>query len=98
MSRFSQRHLLLFLNNIGRPTVEELNIILVNPKHTNMSTALKRLESFQRYEKDDVVDRNLLVAAGYFFCGTEDKVTCFWCDGSLEKWSRGDDPWIEHAK
>ena len=86
------------LYKIGQPTVEELNISVARPKHPNMSTAIKRLESFQRYERDDVIDRNILVEAGFFYTGTGDKVICFWCDGSLEKWIRGDNPWTDHAK
>ena len=39
-----------------------------------------------------------LSEAGFYYEGPEDKVRCFWCDGALEMWSEGDDPWTEHAK
>ena len=85
------------LYKIGQPTFEELKISVVNPRYPNMSTVLKRLESFRRYRNDDVVDRSLLVEAGFFYTGTGDEVECFWCAGFLENWTKGADPWIDHA-
>ena len=34
----------------------------------------------------------------YYFKGTNDIVRCCVCDGGLQKWSAGDDPWVEHAR
>lgn len=39
-----------------------------------------------------------LSEAGFFYEGPGDKVRCFWCDGALELWDEGDNPWAEHVK
>jgi len=33
-----------------------------------------------------------------FLSGVRDRVKCFHCNGGLQNWSQGDDPWYEHAK
>ena len=83
---------------VGRATVGDLNINLIRPKHPSMSVVFRRRETFNRYASSNPIDKNLLIAAGFLYEGVGDKVKCFWCDGALEMWSRGDDPWLEHAK
>ena len=63
-----------------------------------MGTVFKRLETFKRYAKDHVINRYRLAEAGFIHSGGDDKVTCFWCNGTMEQWNRGDDPWTAHAQ
>jgi rhodanese-related sulfurtransferase len=58
----------------------------------------KRIDTYKRYPNSNPVAADKLCEAGFLYKGTGDKVGCFWCDGQLEGWSKGDDPWTEHAK
>ena len=33
-----------------------------------------------------------------FVSGFSDNVKCFYCNGGLRNWEKGDDPWHEHAR
>lgn len=83
---------------IEQATLGELNINTNKPKTPRYSVYSKRLESYEKYSKSNPVAARDMCAAGFFFEGEGDKVKCFWCDGALEMWSKGDDPWFEHAK
>ena len=63
-----------------------------------MSVYRKRLETYTRYSSANPIKTEDLCNAGFFYEGCKDRVRCFWCDGALETWSKGDDPWLEHAK
>ena len=76
----------------------DLNINTVRPKDPALSVFSKRRETYKRYLDSNPVDADKLCDAGFLYEGIGDKVKCFWCDGALEMWSRGDDPWVEHAK
>ncbi|XP_067946840.1 baculoviral IAP repeat-containing protein 7-like isoform X2 [Watersipora subatra] len=76
----------------------DLNISTMRAQHPRLSVYSRRRETYQTYPENSNVDANELCEAGFFYEGVGDKVKCFWCDGALEMWSRGDDPWIEHAK
>ena len=39
-----------------------------------------------------------LANAGFFYTGTADNVSCFWCGLGLNHWERTDDPFNEHAR
>jgi len=39
-----------------------------------------------------------LAKAGFYYLGTDDQVKCYSCGLVLSKWSKNDDPWIEHCK
>ena len=83
---------------LGQATLGDLNINTVKPKTPKLSVYSKRWESYLKYSRDNPVSAKDLCEAGFFYEGEGDKVKCFWCDGALEMWSRGDDPWAEHAK
>ena len=34
----------------------------------------------------------------YCIAGFQDQVRCYACDGGLQHWDTGDEPWIEHAR
>jgi len=79
-------------------TLGDLNINTVKPKAPKLSVYSKRWESYLKYPSDNPVPAKDLCESGFFYEGEGDKVKCFWCDGALEMWTRGDDPWVEHAK
>lgn len=39
----------------------------------------------------------VLSEAGFFYTQFNDRVTCFQCGGSLNKWETDSDPWVQHA-
>ncbi|KAF6040348.1 BIRC7 [Bugula neritina] len=85
--------------DIGKPaTLGDLNINTVRPKDPSLSVFTKRKETYKRYSDSNPVPADKLCEAGFFYEGIGDKVKCFWCDGALEMWSKGDEPWMEHAK
>lgn len=79
-------------------TLGELAINTIRPKDAAMSVYGKRLDTYKGYAKDRPVSAKSLCDAGFCYEGVGDKVKCFWCDGELETWSEGDDPWVEHSK
>lgn len=63
------------------------------------STQSARSQTFRYgFERASPVPAQSLNEAGFYSLGEGDKVKCFWCDGALEQWTKGDDPWQEHAK
>lgn len=78
-------------------TISQLNIINTTPKHKQYSIVSKRLETYKKAQSLPV-SKTLLCQAGFMYQGPGDKVICFWCDGALEKFSKRDDPFVEHAK
>ena len=70
------------------------------PRHPSFSIHSKRKATFQRYPPNGPIEVDKLCDAGFIYLGQgdDDTVRCFWCDGALDKWERGDDPWVEHAK
>ncbi|XP_067946835.1 putative inhibitor of apoptosis [Watersipora subatra] len=76
----------------------DLNINTNRPKDPPMSVYSKRMDTYRRYPSGNPIAADKLCEAGFLYEGIGDKVKCFWCDGALEMWSKGDDPWAEHAK
>jgi hypothetical protein len=74
-------------------------IVYTTPCHTAYSDVTKRLESFATWSHETSspsVDE--LVRAGFFYTGSGNIVTCFYCNGSLQNWSATDNPRNEHAR
>ena len=83
----------------AEPTsLQDLNISTVRPKDPTHSVYSKRLETYKQYPTTSAVKADNLCNAGFLYEGIKDRVKCFWCDGALETWGKGDDPWVEHAK
>ena len=40
----------------------------------------------------------LMTWLNYSVTGFSDNVKCFYCNGGLRNWEKGDDPWHEHAR
>lgn len=77
----------------------ELGISNSRPSYPRYGIVSTRLGSYSRYSTSSYpMSPEDLCAAGFFHQGPGDKVRCFWCDGALELWNEGDDPWREHAK
>jgi baculoviral IAP repeat-containing protein 2/3 len=58
----------------------------------------KRTVSFATWPADNLPSVDDLVKAGFFYTGTKNIVTCFYCNGSLQNWGPNDNPTIEHAR
>ncbi|CAF3714767.1 unnamed protein product [Rotaria sp. Silwood1] len=73
-------------------------IVNTTPYNSAYSEITKRLQSFTTWshESSPLVDE--LVRAGFFYTGTENIVTCFYCNGSLQNWNANDNPLIEHVR
>jgi hypothetical protein len=58
----------------------------------------KRTASFATWPNENLPSVDELVKAGFFYTGTKNIVTCFYCNGSLQNWGPNDNPTIEHAR
>jgi hypothetical protein len=58
----------------------------------------KRTASFTAWPSENLPSVDDLVKAGFFYTGTKNIVTCFYCNGSLQNWGPNDNPTIEHAR
>jgi hypothetical protein len=58
----------------------------------------KRSASFATWPSENLPSVDDLVKAGFFYTGTKNIVTCFYCNGSLQNWGPNDNPTIEHAR
>jgi baculoviral IAP repeat-containing protein 7/8 len=71
----------------------------LQPCHASMCEISKRQTTFENKawtQTSPNVDD--LTRAGFFFSGIGNTVICFYCGGSLHKWSENDTPLIEHAR
>uniref|UniRef100_A0A4X2LMP8 RING-type E3 ubiquitin transferase n=1 Tax=Vombatus ursinus TaxID=29139 RepID=A0A4X2LMP8_VOMUR len=68
------------------------------PAYPEMGIEQMRLASFHNWPSAAMVCPQQLAEAGFFYTGQHDHVKCYYCDGGLRNWDRGDDPWREHAK
>ena len=57
-----------------------------------------RLRTYLTWPKEHIAKGADLAAAGLFYSGYNDKVTCPWCRGSLANWQPGDSPVVEHRR
>lgn len=68
------------------------------PRHPAQASKDARMRSFVTWPSTSVLKPAELVDAGFFYIGIKDYTRCFYCDGGLCNWEKGDDPWVEHAK
>ncbi|XP_069139618.1 baculoviral IAP repeat-containing protein 7-A-like, partial [Argopecten irradians] len=72
---------------------------IYSPKRPELSHINQRLETFDNWPSDFVVQSpRQLATAGFYYTGVTDTVRCHYCDGGLREWEPGDVPWVEHAK
>ncbi|XP_039307614.1 baculoviral IAP repeat-containing protein 7-A isoform X2 [Solenopsis invicta] len=68
------------------------------PQRPEYAMYEKRLQTFRGWPRDLKQTPEMLAEAGFYYCGYEDQVRCFYCDGGLRTWQPTDDVWIEHAR
>jgi len=69
------------------------------PCHTSMCEITRRQETFTNSTWTQTSpSAEDLALAGFFYSGTGNSVTCFYCNGSLQKWGENDNPKVEHAR
>ena len=69
-------------------------------KHPLLAVLDHRISTFLTYPHTyrSNVDVDLLAEAGYFYAGSGDSVTCFYCDCKSGNWSSSEDVWKRHAR
>ena len=58
----------------------------------------RRRATFLNWPMRTVVPVELFHQSGLYYTGNGDTVTCAFCNGSLNRWMRGDHPVLEHAR
>ncbi|GFX47662.1 e3 ubiquitin-protein ligase XIAP [Trichonephila clavipes] len=80
-------------------SLKQLGVLMYNnPIHPQQACYDSRLRSFSSWPNNAPVSKEDLARAGFFSIGIGDFVKCFHCNGGLQSWEPGDDPWIEHAR
>uniref|UniRef100_A0A8D2KS69 RING-type E3 ubiquitin transferase n=1 Tax=Varanus komodoensis TaxID=61221 RepID=A0A8D2KS69_VARKO len=82
-----------FLGTLQSLSMEEATVDS-QPEYPDLEAEGSRLRTFQNWPSYARVCPEVL--AGDLLAG--DFVRCFYCDGALRNWERGDDPWMEHAR
>lgn len=57
-----------------------------------------RLHTFEEWPDNHKQRPEQFAEAGFFYCGTGDRVRCFSCGGGLKDWENNDEPWEQHAR
>ncbi|KAF7248595.1 Baculoviral IAP repeat-containing protein 7-B [Varanus komodoensis] len=86
-----------FLGTLQSLSMEEATVDS-QPEYPDLEAEGSRLRTFQNWPSYARVCPEVLAGAGFFYTGEGDFVRCFYCDGALRNWERGDDPWMEHAR
>lgn len=68
----------------------------VNPP-PSMLNEKARLETFKNWPVP-FISPLMLARAGFFYFNDSDRVKCAYCDGVIEKWEPGDNPFEEHHR
>uniref|UniRef100_T1L4N9 RING-type domain-containing protein n=1 Tax=Tetranychus urticae TaxID=32264 RepID=T1L4N9_TETUR len=76
----------------GYPNTRTLRYV-----HENFTTYDQRKNTFSDWPLKDIISPQKLAEAGFFYSGLFDIVHCYHCDGALQNWQIGDDPWAVHA-
>ncbi|XP_076818309.1 E3 ubiquitin-protein ligase XIAP-like isoform X2 [Clavelina lepadiformis] len=76
------------------------NFPCLYPVSPHMRNEDSRFETFDhRWPQSRVrATPRQIAKAGFFFLGERDRVKCWYCNGGLQNWDPGDEPWSEHAK
>lgn len=68
------------------------------PIHPTRMFYIDREQSFEQWPCQIVQKPSQLIQNGFFYTGIGDKVTCFYCDVSLQQWESTDCIESEHLK
>lgn len=81
-------------------TISDLSLTArLDPRHATMCELSRREKSFDNPAWTQTSpSAEVLAYAGFFYPGTGNVVTCFYCGGCLHKWSENDNPKVEHAR
>ena len=83
----------------SRQTINDNLPFKLDPIHSGMSEPSRREATFTSSNwTNESPSIESLVRAGFFCSSVSNTVTCFYCNGSLHKWSANDNPMIEHAR
>uniref|UniRef100_A0A3Q3RD99 RING-type E3 ubiquitin transferase n=1 Tax=Monopterus albus TaxID=43700 RepID=A0A3Q3RD99_MONAL len=85
------------LSQLQRMTMDEQETV-GQAAYPEMEVEDSRLATFHSWPTEASIQPDVLARAGFFYTGHGDNVKCFYCDGGLQNWEPGDDPWQEHAK
>ena len=89
----------IILNDVSTDHQRQFNeIVQVKPVNERYSDMTKRMASFESWSQEAAPSIEDFVRAGFFYTGTGNVVTCFYCSGSLQNWAATDNPMIEHAR
>ncbi|CAF1207026.1 unnamed protein product [Rotaria sordida] len=66
--------------------------------HPDYSEVPKRYASFTNWSSEASPTIDEFVRAGFFYTGSKNIVTCFYCGGSLQNWGVNDNPMVEHTR
>lgn len=76
---------------------DEIRQKRANPQYPRFREEFSRHMSFRGWPKPQIKPGKL-AAAGFFYLGEADKVTCFECGLEINEWKIGEDPMIEHRR
>lgn len=81
--------------NLGSP--QSTGFVLTTVRNPAYIELPRRCASFATWPKQNMPSVDDLSLAGFFYTGTGDVVTCFYCNGSLQGWRPNHKPKIQHA-
>jgi hypothetical protein len=73
-------------------------IVNTAARNSNYAELSKRLGSFATWPNENMPPVDDLVRAGFYYTGKGTTASCFYCNGSLQKWNSNDDPRVEHVR
>lgn len=74
------------------------NLFVFKPWHPTRLFYIDREQSFENWPQQIAQKPKDLILNGFFYTGIGDKVTCFYCNVSLQQWEKTDSIEIEHLK
>jgi baculoviral IAP repeat-containing protein 7/8 len=77
--------------------VVDRKVSFTEPVHPRYSLVHSRLATFKNWPRSLTQTPDELAEAGFYYTGFGDMVKCYYCDGGLKDWERGDIPWEQHA-
>jgi hypothetical protein len=80
------------------PQVTEMIIDLGDPVDFRHSSFKARLLSFANWPSIPEISTVTMAQAGFYYEGKIDFVKCFYCNGGIMGWAKGDNPFIRHAQ
>ncbi|UJZ89032.1 iap-3 [Erannis ankeraria nucleopolyhedrovirus] len=82
---------------INLDNVVDRKVSFTEPVHPRYSLVNSRLATFKNWPRSLTQTPEELSEAGFYYTGFGDMVKCYYCDGGLKDWERGDIPWEQHA-